>query len=436
MNFLKEYKKNIFENNLESGNLIFLFGIFFLPSALPIGIILLLISIFFSFTTNKENLLKNKYNLAFFICLIIIVVSTIINSFPNPLDELLGSQNSILWLNLFNWIPIYFAFLGFQIYLKSERQRLLFQKFLISGTIPVIASCFMHKFLNIYGPFKTLFSTVVWFNYEYVLGMDIPNITGGGVSGLFNNPNYTGMWLTLCLPFSLSLLRSEKINKNKLFLLILNIFFVYFVLVTNSRNAFLGLLIIFLLTFGIRKFIYFTFFIIFGFFIFNLLMPNLLNIDGFHLFNKLSNIDLNLNSPRINIWVKAISLIAQKPIFGWGAGSLPYVNMFLPPFQNYQHTHNMIIELAANFGIPLATLVFLLIIRILQKSIEKLNSLKKSYQKNFSYKPFIISFVIFLISHLNDITYYDGKISILFSVLLASLIQIIGQENEVVSIQH
>ena len=33
------------------------------------------------------------------------------------------------------------------------------------------------------------------------------------------------------------------------------------------------------------------------------------------------------------------------------------------------------------------------------------------------------------------ILHYDGKISILFSVLLF-LIQIIGQENEVVSIEH
>ena len=431
MKILKKFsEKNFFENYLEFGNLIFLIGIFFLPSALPLGAIFLLISIFISLTRNEENLLKNNFNLSFFICLLIIIASTIFNSLINPLDEFLDSQKSIIWINLFNWIPIYFAFLGFQIYLKKERQRLLFQKFLIAGTIPVLASCFMHRFLNIYGPLKTLFGTIVWFNYESVLDIDLLGGFSGGVSGLFNNPNYTGMWLTLCLPFSLCLLLSEKINKNKLFLLILNLIFIFFILSTNSRNAFLGLLIGLTLTFGIRKFIYFSFFIIFGYFIFDFIMPDFLNLNENYLLNKLTDIDFNFNSPRINIWVKAINLITQKPIFGWGAGSSPFINTFLPPFQNYQHTHNMIIELAHNFGIPLAILVFSLIIRLLQKSFQKLISLKKSYLNYISCKSFIISFSIFLIAHLNDITYYDGKISILFSVLLASLVQIIGQEND------
>ena len=150
MKILKKFsEKNFFENYLEFGNLIFLIGIFFLPSALPLGAIFLLISIFISLTRNEENLLKNKFNLSFFVCLLIIIASTIFNSLINPLDEFLDSQKSIIWINLFNWIPIYFAFLGFQIYLKKERQRLLFQKFLIAGTIRVLASCFMHKFLNV-----------------------------------------------------------------------------------------------------------------------------------------------------------------------------------------------------------------------------------------------------------------------------------------------
>ena len=58
----------------------------------------------------------------------------------------------------------------------------------------------MHKYLDIYGPFETLFGTIVWFNYESLLyaGKN-PGLMGGGVSGLFNNPNYLGMRLTLCL---------------------------------------------------------------------------------------------------------------------------------------------------------------------------------------------------------------------------------------------
>ena len=59
MTFIKNYNINyFFKDFLALGNVFSLLGIFFLPSALPVGGILLLISIFISFTENKENLLK------------------------------------------------------------------------------------------------------------------------------------------------------------------------------------------------------------------------------------------------------------------------------------------------------------------------------------------------------------------------------------------
>ena len=133
---------------------------------------------------------------------------------------------------------------------------------------------------------------------------------------------------------------------------------------------------------------------------------------------------LNFNSPRLKIWGKAIFLISERPLLGWGSGSMPYANMFFPPYQNYQHTHNMLIELAYNFGIPLSILIFSTIFKLVLDSYKKINNLSNSLTKNANYQSFIVAILIFLISHLNDITYYDGKISILFSVLLASLIKI------------
>ena len=43
---------------------------------------------------------------------------------------------------------------------------------------------------------------------------------------------------------------------------------------------------------------------------------------------------------------------------------------------------------------------------------------------------FIISFAIFLIAHLNDITYYDGKISILIWTLMAGLKCIVDENSQ------
>ena len=196
--------KSILSNELYLGEKLFLIGIFFLPSALPIGVFFLLISIYIAFKKNNENLIKNKWNFLFLITLLLMLLSTFYNYFFNLTPVLQNIDKSIILYNLFNWIPIYFAFLAFQIYLKTDKQRLLFQKFLISGTIPVLVSCVMHRFLNIYGPFETLFGTIVWFNYESILV--VAGAKSGGVTGLFNNPNYLGMWLTICLPFSISLL--------------------------------------------------------------------------------------------------------------------------------------------------------------------------------------------------------------------------------------
>ncbi len=416
--------KPIFSNYLYLGEKLFLIGIFFLPSALPIGGFFLLSSIFIAFRKYNENFIKNKWNLIFLISIFLILLSTLYNCFFNVSPVLQNIDKSIVFFNLFNWIPIYFAFLSFQIYLKSERQKLLFQKFLISGTIPVLISCIMHSFLKIYGPFQTLFGTIVWFNYESIIdGL-------GGVSGLFNNPNYLGTWLTISLPFSISLLRIEKVKSYKLILLILNLLIIYFAISTNSRNALLGIFIGFIVIFGIKRIIYFTLLIFFGMLIFNYFLPNILNINDNYLFYKLTNVNPNLDYPRINIWKNAFFLISQRPLFGWGGGTLPYVTSYFPPFQNYQHTHNLIIELAFNFGIPISIIVFTTIIKILNEACIKIKSAKNSLDEYKIHISFLASFIVFIIAHLTDITYYDGKISIIFAILLACLKNIIEEKKQ------
>ena len=416
--------KTIFSNYLYFGEKLFLIGIFFLPSALPIGGFFLLSSIFIAFSKNNEHFIKNKWNFIFLISIFLILLSTFYNCFFNVSPILQNIDKSIVFFNLFNWIPIYFAFLAFQIYLKSERQKILFQKFLISGTIPVLISCIMHSFLNIYGPFRTLFGTIVWFNYESIID------GSGGVTGLFNNPNYLGMWLTISLPFSISLLRIEKVKSYKLILFILNLLIIYFAISTNSRNALLGIFIGLIVIFGIKKIIYFTLLLFFGMLIFNYFLPNILNLNDNYLLYKLTNVGPNIDYPRINIWKNAFFLISQRPFFGWGGGTLPYVTAYFPPFQNYQHTHNLIIELAFNFGIPISIIVFTTTITILKKAFIKIKSAKNSLCEYKIHISFLASFVVFLIAHLTDVTYYDGKISIIFAILLACLKNIIEEKKQ------
>ena len=423
-----------YKSFLNIGNALFLMGIFFLPSALPIGGLCLLISIIISFCNFKENFLKQRWNFIFFIISIFFLISTIYNTFINPSESLLNFQKSIIWLNLFNWIPIYFAFIGFQIYLKSEKQRSLFQKCFIAGTIPVLVSCIMQKFFNIYGPFETLFGTIVWFNYDF---------SSDRVSGLFNNPNYLGMWLTLCLPFAISELQLQKNNFfNSLILYSINFLIIYFAFATFSRNALLGIIIALLLLLNRKKLVFLCILFFTSFLIIVFVLPSFSNIlqlsfpdlSEANPIRKFASLELNMNNPRIAIWSNALDFIFKRPFLGWGSGSFPHIfyenaNLEIP-LTKYQHTHNLIIEIAYNFGIPIAFFTTSSVLFLFLNALKKVKALNKSLSNSYLYRPFIASLTIFLMAHLTDITYYDGKVSILFSLLLAGLKNITDENVE------
>ena len=192
----------IFKNSFDVGQKFFLLGTFFLASALPIAGILLLISIIIAFINNKEKIFNDRWNYPIFTSILFIFIFTLYSSLQTEY-EAIGIEKSIIWMNLLNWIPILLSYIGFQTYLINENQRLLFRNFLISGTFPVIVSCIIQKFFNLYGPFETLFGTIVWFNRP---------LYDANLTGLFNNKNYLGIWITLCLPFTISALKNENSN--------------------------------------------------------------------------------------------------------------------------------------------------------------------------------------------------------------------------------
>ena len=221
----------------------------------------------------------------------------------------------------------------------------------------------------------------------------------------------------------------------------INILIIYFAFATFSRNAIIGIILSFLLIIERRKLIIFSFSFFISLIFFIYLLPELSNIyqinfsdlSEAHIFKKFSSLQLSSNNPRIAIWSNALNFISMRPFLGWGAGSFPYVyeNAFLEiPLTKYQHTHNLIIELAYNFGIPITFCIVCTIFNIFIKTFKKINSLNKSLSKYLIYKPLLASFSIFLIAHLTDITYYDGKISILFSLLLAGLKNILDENIE------
>ena len=227
-------------SHYELGHKFFLLGTFFLPSALPISVFLYLLSSIISVSLNGININRNNLNYPLLICFGIIIFASFNVTFFNK-PEIFKSHNiSNIWISLFNWLPVILFYFSLKSYLLNFKNRLDFAKVLICGTMPLIISMILQKFLNIYGPFETLFGLIVWFQKP----LYTDNL---GVSGLFSNANYAGAWLTLILPFSFLLVNYSKRKNFRITCFIILISINYMILLTASRNALLGLLINFIL---------------------------------------------------------------------------------------------------------------------------------------------------------------------------------------------
>ena len=286
----------------------------------------------------------------------------------------------------------------------------------------------LQKFFNFHGPFKTLFGLIVWFQKPIVHNTD-------PISGLFSNPNYAAIWLVVLFPFAILLLkRSQSHTIQNTFLLIFCLLIVYGILLTGSRNGILGIIVGTIFIFGYKKILILAISVVSlipirGFFSFLInkewLFFNILPISN--LIDKLKFEGISV-LPRLDIWKSALVRIQERPFLGWGGSTFSYLHIehnptFLTPkiILNAQHSHNIVVELAHNFGIPLSiiliTTVLLLLIRSWAYIFIKLPSNNNLLVK----KVWLSSSATVFVSQLSDVTYYDGKISILISILFAGL---------------
>jgi len=430
------------KNKDDLGQKLFYIGFLFLPSALPITIICFLGALYISYKFNKIIFLHDIFDVLLLLSLLLIILGTIYTTYFNLPKELLPEDIFDIWISLFNWVPLFFIYWGFQSYLNSITKRLLTIKFLVAGTIPVLVSCIIQYFFNIYGPFKFFFNSIIWFNK--------PLSSTGGVTGLFSNPNYTGLFLTLTLPF-LYFLNIHKKNsfKSKIILLFLTFLTLYFSIYTNSRNALIGILISLLMIINIKKIFYYFIFFTSGLYMSinlisnnlkdtSLYFKNLLDICAKNLslssFCKIFSNDIGIISPRTMIWISTISAIKDRPLFGWGGSTffkvLPYKNIFTNDYSStkFFHSHNIILEIAFCFGIPVALFLSISLISLLISAFNRLK-FDNNLKNRFFNKAWLYSFLIILVSHLFDVTLYDAKISLIFVILLSGVRCIIENDN-------
>ena len=417
--------ENLFKDYSEKGKFLFLTGLFFLPSALPIAIIFLLFSLIISFRDNQNNYFNDKLNLFFYLAFFLIILSSLINFFNVNSINNLSNNSSLTFLGLSNWLPHIIIFIGFQKYLATNLDRKKCMIAFLSGSIPVIFSCFSQSILNWHGPMKTFFGLIVW--YQRPLD-DISSITG-----LFSNPNYLGSWLNIIWPFCLAFIIFENNNIYKsIFKKLLTISVFVLILLTASRAALLGLLLSLPFMYLIFKSKYrnwinsISLLIIFIFI--NLSFP-LFGIEFQEFLRGIipKGIWINFTSlgfesldiSRIDIWKKTLKLIWDQPLWGYGSCSFPAL------FQTQTglwkgHSHNLPLELMVSYGIPATLFLLIPIIYLFCKGFLKLFVLNTHINKyTIIDKAWLVSLSLLIFMQLIDIQYFDGKISITCWILLA-----------------
>jgi O-antigen ligase len=416
-NFLKFPKDNYFN----IGKYSFLIGVFLLPTTFAIAGFFLLLSLVLSFSKSKFCFLKDKLNLLVIIAIGMILFSSLLNNIYLIPKELPDLDNSFVFLNLFNWIPPLLGFIGFQSYVKTKDDRLIFSKYFFSGTVPVIASCLSQLFFDLDGPFQIFNGLIIWFQK--------PLEDTGGVSGLFSNRNYAGIWLSTNLPFGLYLIKKNIKYKIKSILILFITFLIsYLIINTNSKNALLSMISTIIIFFGVKNVLIFSIGIILFFFILNFLPTiNLIELIP-ETFLRIKRLTFFINTPRLVIFRSALNFIFQRPFLGWGSGTFALIylakdNMWNPPFifHKFQHTHNLFLEMAFNFGIPVSLLLTSIAFYIFYKSLKVSHSDNKTDDYQNLNKAWISAGLVIFLIHLSDMTFYDGRVSMLICILFSGL---------------
>ncbi len=437
-------KLNLISSNSKSKyNLIglrfFHIGILLLAAAPLISFFLLTISSVIGSFKRKDNYFNDKYNLPFLLAAILMIINCVLITIRA--DFIDNQDPTLAWIGILNWIPFFWCFWSFQIYLKNGMLRIQAAKCFLVGSLPVLFSGFTQYFLGWYGPYIILNKLIIWYQR--------PLSEGAGVTGLFNNYNYSGAWLSIVLALIIGLFFRGTNNKFfKAFTLILIFSFIYMIILTTSRNALLAVLITIIFLIPIKRF-KFLFISLFSALV--VLVTNLIPILPTNIRNSIftffpssflqktalnSNIDLN-SFPRIDLWLKSIKLIKSNLLMGYGGGSFSDLySLNNGQFEGMQHSHNIALEIAFNYGLPSSLLIVGGMLFLIFKSSNscKFNQgevLLKRKNKLFDFdNAWITSFISFIFLHMFDITYFDGRISLVAWILLAGMRQIIKESKE------
>ncbi|KGG14515.1 Lipid A core O-antigen ligase related enzyme [Prochlorococcus sp. MIT 0602] len=330
----------------------------------------------------------------------------------------------LAWVGLANWIPFFWCFWGFQPYLITSHSRKRSAFLLLLGTLPVIFTGIGQIWFGLKGPWEIWNGLIIWF----IAPGGQPS---GRLSGLFNYANIAGSWLALVWPLALAFLlqRSSNYSKRSLsFLLVLLIAIA--LILTDSRNAWGAMFLSIPFILGTGTWLW----------LIPLLcvcvLPVFLSVVPFAslelqmwsrkivprgLWSRLADVQFSADRPlettRLFQWGEAITLLIQRPWFGYGAAAF---SVLYPLRQGiwHGHTHNLPLELAVAHGVPVAISLVSIVLVLLIVSFRKCFLIHNN--NLFDRAWWSASFTLVFL-HASDMPMFDSRINLLGWLFLAGL---------------
>ena len=414
-------KNNLLDN---IGWRCFQIGVFCLPSSALISCLFLLVALFEGSFSRRDFYWKEYWNYPLVLISFLMLIGC------------LGSHDpGLALLGLFNWLPFFWCFWGFQPYLLSSESRKKCAACLVLGSLPVLITGFGQLWLGWQGPWELFDGLIIWF------------VAPGGeplgrLSGLFDYANITAAWLSGVWPFCLaSFLHPYMFGRNRFISLLLLIAFVLAMILTNSRNAWGAIFLAFPLVFGPASWGWLIPLMVICFL--PILVAVLPDFDfGIQqlarsfvpesIWTRLNDMQFAnrpIEATRIGQWKIAINLISQKPFLGWGAAAFSIIYPLKTGF-SHGHSHNLPLELAVSHGVLVSVLmnIFVFSLLILSAYSEVFNKVNVSKVLIYD-RAWWTAVVILICFHATDIPLFDSRINILGWILLIGLRCMIIQSN-------
>lgn len=345
-------------------------------------------------------------------------------------QELPSYAPSLAWLGLFNWLPFFWGFWGFQPYVADGPARRRVALAMVAGTVPVVVTGLGQLWFGWHGPWQILGGSVIWHLQE-------GGRPEGRLSGLFDYANITAAWLSLSWPLLLAALfacgrrwRQGLAGSGWRLLVVLALAAAQAaaLYLTDSRNAWGAMLLAVPLVVGPGRWLWLLPLLLLA-----LLPVALATLPGVpsvlqdpardlvpqSIWGRLN--DLNhqghrkLASLRITQWSVAAGLIAERPWLGWGAAAFSVIYP-LRTGRWHGHTHNIAVDLAVTFGLPVALLMVGLVLWLLIRGMRLGMASGPVFER-----AWWASVLVLAALHASDIPTYDSRLNIAGWILLAGL---------------